>query len=223
MIKSDTPELEYELRKLIIKYSNFFMYHQWPSEHERWTELIFALVSRITNKSESEVREVIEKCNDLDLMGIEELSKIPEQKKSIDLDSTHAKRIFEQFAESGFTQIESQRSILAMHDAAKSLNELHGGKIQKYLRNYGQTMIDELSQNFSFSDMDEDDIRLSFTYWMQNTLNMPINLRTKNTDKFCGKLKITEEDLLKGADNADINIALLDDMIEQFVKDSEKS
>ncbi len=223
MATPEISEASYELKKLIIKYSDLFGYHQWPSEHERWVELIFALVSRITDKPESKVREVIENCDALDLLGIEELAKIPEKEKGIDFDSTQAKRIFELLAESGFMEKESKSSILAMHDVAKSLIDRHKGKIQIYLRKYGQRMIHELSQNFSFSEMNKKDMEFAFTYWLQNVLNMPINLGTESTTKFCEKLKITEEEFLNEADNLDINIALLDDMIEQSTKDLEKS
>lgn len=222
MAKSNISEAEFQLTKLLTKYSDLFAYHQWPSEHARWVELIFALVSRITDKPESKVREVIEECDDLGLLGVEELSEIPEAEGGIDLDFPHARRVFEFLAESGFTEGESKSSILVMHEAAKSLKERYDGRIQKYLRKYGQRMIDELSQNFSFSKMNEADVKLAFTYWLQNILNMPINLRTKSMGTFCEKLKITDEELLKEADNLNINIALLDDMIDQHIRDLEK-
>ena len=64
------------MRKLITKYSDFFVHHQWPSEHERWVELIFALVSRISDKSEFEVRGIIEKLDDYGLLDIEWVLKL---------------------------------------------------------------------------------------------------------------------------------------------------
>jgi hypothetical protein len=68
-------------------------------------------------------------------------------------------------------------------------------------------MIDELSQNFSFSKMNEEDEKYAFTYWLQNILNMPINLKTESVEKFCKKLQITYKELLKAADNLNINLA----------------
>ncbi len=232
MEKSSINEVEFQLRKLITKYSDLVVYHQWPAEQERWVELIFALVSRRSDKPEFIIRYIIEELDDLGLLDVEELSNIPKIDSNIDFHSLFAKRVIESLSESrlteegsiipGFTKEESKSSLLIMHEAAKGLMDHHDGKIQKYLRKYGQQMIDEISENFSFSGLEEKDIKYAFIYWLQNVLNMPINLRTKSTNIFCEELKIECNELVKKADELNINIALLDDMIEQYITDLEK-
>ena len=222
MAKSTTNEIEFQLRKLITKYSDFFAYHQWPSEHERWVELIFALVTRISKKPESELRDIIEELDDLGLLDIEELSNIPKVGSDIDFNSPFAKRVIESLSESKFTEEESKSSLLVMYEAAKSLMEHHDGKIQKYLRKYGQQMVDEFAENFSFSGMDKKDLRYAVTYWLQNVLNMPVNLNIESIDTFCNRSGISDEELVKEADNLNINVALLDDMIEQHMQNVKK-
>lgn len=232
MAKSTTTEIEFQLRKLITKYSDFFAYHQWPSEHERWVELIFALVTRISKKPESEIRDIIEELDDLGLLDIEELSNIPKVGSDIDFNSPFAKRVIESLSESryteegstisGFTKEESIRCLLLMYETAKSLMEHHDGKIQKYLRKYGQQMVNEFADNFSFSGMDEKDLKNAVTYWLQNVLNMPVNLKIESINTFCNTLGISDEELIKEADNLNINVALLDDMIEQHMQDTRK-
>jgi hypothetical protein len=219
MEKTNISEIEFQLNKLILRYSGLFVYHQWPSEHKRWVELIFALLTRISKKPEDRIRDIIEELDALNLLSVEELAEISEKDSGINLNDPHAKRIVAYLSESGFTEEESKNSILVMHEAAKSLKENHNGKIQEYLRVYGQRMIDELSQNFSFSKMNEEDEKYAFTYWLQNILNMPINLKTESVEKFCKKLQITYKELLKAADNLNINLALLDDMIDQYIRD----
>lgn len=232
MVRSNITDLEFQLRKLVTKYSGFFTYHQWPSEHQRWVELIFALVSRISDKPEFEVRDIIEELDDNGLLDVEELSNIPKVGSNVDFTSTWAKRIIETLSESrfteeglkklGFTEEESKRSLLVMHEAAKSLMEHHDGKIQKYFRKYGQQMIDEFTENFSFSGWDEKDLENAVTYWLQNVLNMPVNLKIENIDTFCNTLGISDEELIKEADDININVALLDDMIDQYMQDIRK-
>jgi len=232
MEKSNISEIEFQLRKLITKYSDLFVYHQWPSEHERWVELIFALVTRIGKKPESEIRDIIEELDDLELLDIEELSNISKVGNDIDFNSPFAKRVIESLSESrfteegfkkpGFTEDESKSSFLIMHEAAKSLMERHNGKIQKYLRKYGQQMVDELAQNFSFSSMDEKDIKYAFIYWLQNVLNMPLHLEAESIETFSKDFQITNEELVREADSLDINIALLDDMIDQHMQNTKK-
>ncbi len=232
MEKSNISEVEFQLRKLITKYSDLFVNHQWPSEHERWVELIFALVTRISKKPESEIRDIIEELDDLELLDIKELSNISKVGNDIDFNSPFAKRVIESLSESrfteeelkkpGFTEEESKRSLSVMHEAAKGLMEHHSGKIQKYLRKYGQQMVDELAENFSFTGMEEKDIKYAFIYWLQNVLNMPVNLNTESIDTFCNRLGISGEKLVKEADNLNINVALLDDMIEQHISDEKR-
>ena len=222
MAKSNISEVEFQLRKLLVKYSDLFAYHQWPSEHERWIELLFALVTRICRKPETEVRDVIEELDDLGLLDVEELSEIPAAGGHIDFNSTNARHLIQVLSESGFTKEESRNTVLVMHEASTSLERHHDGKIQKYIRKYGQRMIDELSENFSFSKMRKHDVELAFTYWLQNVLNMPVNLKTKSTDAFCERFKVTDEKLVREADRMDVNLALLDDMILNWLVQEKK-
>lgn len=217
MNKSNITEVEFQLRKLITKYSGLFAYHQWPSEQERWIELIFALVARISKKPEPEVREAIEFLDNLGLLDVKELSNIPKVENNLDMSTPLSKRIVEFLSESGFTEEDSKRNLLVMHEAAKSLIKHHDGKVQKYLRKYGQLMVNEISDSFSFSEMNEKDVKYAITYWLQNVLNMPLHLKTESTEKFCEEYQTTNEDLVKEADTLDINIALLDDMIDQYM------
>lgn len=212
-------EVDFQLRKIINQYANLFVYHQWPSERERWIELIFALTTSISDKSEFKVRDIIKKLDNLGLLSATELSQIPKTNDGIDFDFPHVKRIVEFLSESGFTEKESKSSALVMYEAAKSLKEHYDGKIQKYLRSYGERMLEELYQNFSFSSINEDDVKYAFTYWLQNVLNMPLSLKTKNMEKFCKKLQITDKELLKSADDAGVNFAWLDDVIDKYISD----
>jgi hypothetical protein len=219
MKESDVSEMEFQLMKLFNKYADLFEYHQWPLEHLRWVELIFALVSRISDKPGSELRDIIEELDYLELLDMGELSQIPESKDGIDLDFPRARRIVEFLSEAGLTEEESRSSVLVMHEAANNLKRLYEGKIQEYIRKYGRQMMDELSQHFPFSKMNEADIKYAFTYWLQNVLNMPISLEDENIERFCRKFGKEPEELLEAADKLDINLALLDDAIEQYMED----
>lgn len=217
MGRSNLSEMEFQLRKLITRYNDIFEYHQWPSENRRWVELIFALITRISDIPEDEIRDIIEELDDLELLNLEALSEISDVKGKINLNNPNARHIFEYLLESGFTKEESKSSIQVMHEVAKSLMKNYDGKIQKYLRKYGQQMIDELPRNFSFSKMSDEDVNYAFTYWLQNVLNMPIRLPTKSFDAFCRKLNVGSDELIEEADRLDINLALVDDMIQLYL------
>ncbi len=151
-------EVEFKVMKLISENLELFTNFQWPSEQERWKELIFALITRISNKPENEVRLTIEKLNTLGLLDVEMLAVS-------DLESNfNQKRIMWILLESGFEEEESKSYILVMQEAAQSLMNNHDGKIQKYMRFYGQKMIDEINQNFSFTNMNDKDVEYAFIY-----------------------------------------------------------
>jgi hypothetical protein len=224
-------ETEFQLRKLLTKYSDLFAYHQWPSEQERWVELIFALISRISPRPEVEIRDMITELDTLGLLDIEELADIPTKEGSLDTDYPHAKRILVTMTENrfswegdkvpGLSEEEAEKSLLAIYEAASSLYNNHEGKIQKYLRGYGRQMIEELQDHFSFTALEEEDLAYAFGYWLQNVLNMPIILRSDSVDTFCDRLDITHKELIQDVDVLGINLALVDDLIEQYITDFE--
>lgn len=222
MQKTDTSEIEFHLKKIFSRYRDFFIESQWPSEHSRWIELIFALLTRISSRPQTELRDVLDEMDDIGLLEVKALSEIPEVKGGIDLSSSCARHLFEVLIESGFTKKESENSILIMHEAAKTLEKFHDGKIQRYLRKYGRQMINEISENFTFSTMDRDDVKYAFSLWLQNVLNMPISMTDHNVMEFCDKFNIGINDLVEAADRLDINLAIVDDLIKLYL-DEEKA
>jgi hypothetical protein len=98
----------------------------------------------------------------------------------------------------------------------------YDGKVQRYLRHYGQQMLDALSHDFSYSQIAKEDVRHAFTHWLQNVLNMPVAVSEPAIAKFCERRGIRAEELLKVADELDINVALLDDMIANYVSEDLK-
>jgi hypothetical protein len=229
---SSMSETEFQLRKLSIKYSDFFAYHQWTSEHKRWVELVFALVTKVSSKPDFQVRPAIEFLDDCGVLEIKELSEIPKVGTSLDFDCSLAHRIVETLSEPiltedgdtipAFDEIESKRILVVLHEAAKSLTQHYDGKVQLCLRKYGQKILDELCDKFLFGDLGDHEVKDAITCWLQNVANVPLYRRTEANKEFCEKLKISTEELVEEADRLDINIALLDDMIEQSIKDSKR-
>ena len=215
---STMPEIEFQLRKLYTRYSEYFMYHQWPSEHARWVELAFALVSKISEKPEAEVREAVEDLDELRLLETEKLAAVVDE-DGLDMEHTDARRILESLTESDFSEEGAKNSLRAIAEAASSLEVHHGGKIQRYLRHYGQLMLEELPRHFTFSQMGDADVKEAFTYWLQNVLDMPVSLESEEVKTFCRNLEIDIRQLEEEADRQEINLALLDDMITQYIAD----
>jgi hypothetical protein len=214
--KSNISEAEFQLRKLFYSNLDIFNFHQWPREGLRWAELLFSLLSRINYNHLDILRDMIGRLDYLELLDVEKLAYIQEFKGNVDLNSPYASRISEILYEYGFNGDESMNSIQTMHEAAKNLMENHSGMIQKYFRKYGQMMLDEINQNFSFSKMNKDEVRYAFTFWLQNVLNMPISLQDQNTKDYCARLGLKPEEFMEVADKLDINLAVVDDLISNL-------
>lgn len=213
-------DLAYQLRKLYLKYGETFAFYQWPSEHQRWTELLFALATQLCDQHEDRLRDAIDLLDDLGLLDVDVLASIPLANSGIDLQSEAARRIGELLRESGLSEVQTKECVRAFHDAAVSLKQLHDGKIQRYLRHYANQILQELPQHFRFTGENEAAFRNAFTYWLQNVLNVPLNFDTTNVKEFRDKFGVSTDQLVKTADELDLNIALVDDLIDLYIDES---
>ena len=69
MPSSDYDEVRFQLRKAILLYANAVAHpHRWLWEKERWSELVFALLTRATSVPERSVREAVNALSALDLL-----------------------------------------------------------------------------------------------------------------------------------------------------------
>jgi hypothetical protein len=124
-------------------------------------------------------------------------------------------RSVEVLEEEGFSPEEAQRGITSIWDAASTFEERYGGKVQVYLRQYGERMLDEVQDEFSFTELESGQVDYAFRYWLQNVLNMPVNLPLDSVDALAEECGITTEELVQAADNLDLNVALMDDIVQQ--------
>jgi hypothetical protein len=216
MKKPATHQAMFRIRKLFHQYANSVDYHRWPDENHRWNELLLSLLLTISDKHQNYIRNIIEELSTLGLLNVDELVALPSVNGKVDTDSDHALKIAETLKEYEFTDEECEDSILIMHEAAKSLKERHNGKVQRYLRKYGQLMLDQLNKDFSFSKMNQTDVKNAFTFWLQNVMNMPISLEDEHIIEFCNKFGISPKELTDFADEIDLNVAVLDDLIKNW-------
>lgn len=215
MNESELSQIEFELRKLIVRYAELFEYHRWPSEHARWVELGFALLSTVSQLPEPQVREAVETLDALDLLEIDPLASAD--------DALAVQRITSVLEEAGFSTENARRGALGLRDAARSLTRKHGGKVQRYLRQYGRQMLNDLDEEFSFETLDADEVDRAFRYWLQNALNMPIELPHPAVATFAFEHGVSRADLVEAADSLGLNLALLDDIIVQRDLDTRKT
>jgi hypothetical protein len=188
--------------------------HKWPWEQERWHELVFCLLARVAHSPEvvPAARETAEIFASLNLLEIESLARVMGSNGEVDFSKRETVLMLEILKRQGFNDEQARAAVTTICEAALAAHRRFGGKIQRYLRKYGELMLDELSQNFAFSRMSKEDMRLAFTHWLQNVLNMPVPVSHPAVKTLCDEYGITIGQLTELADREDLNVALMDEL-----------
>lgn len=189
--------------------------HLWFWEGARWHELLFCIAARTSGVEETALRALISELNDLELIQVESLAALPRSDGGIvDNEAPAFKFLADTMARYAVSPDHVRRTVTAFADAAITIDKAFDGRVQKYLRHYGERMLKELGQHFSFADLSEEEIVDAFTEWLQNCLTMPLSLRDADMRAFCEGRGTTVEALIEAADAANVNVAYLDDLVQ---------
>lgn len=194
--------------------------YRWPWEKARWHELVFCLLARIADSPEGSAiaRETTHIFVDLDLLEIEPLAKLASNKDGLDYSALEPAVMLQILERQGYNADQAKAAVTTICEAAHAVQAQFDGHVQRYLRQYGNRMLDEIGQHFKFSNMKQEDVRYAFTHWLQNVLDMPLPLFSKNVNALCRKLDIEVADLVRVADHNDVNVALVDDWASDYVE-----
>jgi hypothetical protein len=210
-------EVQYLLRQaVVVDGPSLASSHVWISERERWKELVFALLTALTSRPHSEVRAVVDQMDDAGLLDVDMLGQVGEERRRGVAPGAHARSVLDFLREGGFAEEEIASGLDAMCDAALSLQQRFDGKVQRYLRRYGELMLDEIEDLFQFTTLDADAARSAFTYWLQNVLNMPLPLLDEPVRTASRHLGVEPDELVLAADELDLNLAFLDDVLLSY-------
>jgi hypothetical protein len=202
------------------RFEPMFERYQWPWETARWHELVFCLLVRIDDSPPgiAVARETTEILVNLDLLEVGVLAKAVTGKGEPDFPEPELALMTGILRRQGYDNTEAEIAVVTICEAAYALQQGFDGKVQKYLRKYGELMISELPENFSLSRMSEEDTNHAFANWLQNVLNMPVAFSNPSVKALCEKLSIKPEELSDIADTNDINLALVDDWAADYLK-----
>jgi hypothetical protein len=192
--------------------------HLWPWETKRWHELVFCLLTTI---SEPEIlpettREVTRALSEWRLLEVDVLASLNPSKNEQDASNPVLITMMTILQQSGFDADKARIAVTAICEAAAGLKQRYEGKVQKYFRKYGVLILDEVAQNFSFTQLNHEDTRKAFSIWLQNTLNMPVPVLSPIAEKVCEQLGAEYKTLIDAADKLDINVAWLDEALQEY-------
>ena len=209
------------VEELMLRYPVPTERYRWAAEEARWGELVYAILARIgapgvPSERAATARDLLFEMNKLAVRDLAAME--PSGTTSA---TSHANAVATVLLGVGFSESEARRAVAALAETAENVERHYDGKPQRYLREYGQRMLEELPERFTFDEFAADDVRYAFTLWLQNVLNMPVTLRSPEMSVFCERYDVTVEELVAAADVQDINLALLDDLVAEHVAELE--
>lgn len=200
-------ELRDELRELVERYDEYLAQFPFPQEQERWKDLVLCLFSQCVENNEEKVVKAVDLLDELNLLTCDQLG-------SIDLQGSEGERLASLIlARLGYSQDEASRVKRVLAHAAKTIQRDHGGKVQRFLRNHGLAAREELANKLFTDDITDARIKFAVTQWLQDSAGFPISLEHRSITDFCNARGITVQDLLLAADDIDLNVSLLDDLM----------
>jgi len=201
-------DIKKQLQDLYFKHSEDLGEYAWLYESDRWLELVFCLINQCVDQNPNVTREAAEMLQNLNLLESENMIYLD---KTEDERAVTARYIFKAY---GFSEKEASQAAGILARIAKTVNSDYRGKIQFYLRKHGAAMREELLKAIGGEFMEEHKLRYALSHWLQNTLSMPISMEHQAVLDFCKANKVSLEDLLGQADDLDLNIALIDDLLD---------
>ncbi len=193
------------LRKLLVSHPDFTEDHTWAYEHDRWAELIYALLSRLVPEERVDVRTAVRKLSDLNLLEgptMDETERAQRERESLLV-----------MEEEGFTPEEALQAQTVVQEVSSAIQEKFCGKVQFFLRDHAEMMLRQLCENIQFSAFDAAQAEQGFALWLQNSCNLPLSVFDHHVIEFGERYDISLPALVTAADNLNLNLALMDDLI----------
>jgi len=180
----------------------------WPSETARWMELLVCLVHQVRASGDiKEVRRALAIWRELKLIRPPDLTSVTKGGQDEIVLQVVLKR-------HGFNEEEASRAVSVAVRAASEVTTRYAGKLQRCLRAHAEAARDELLNAFAEVGVPAERLRFALTHWLQNTTNAPLSLEHESVVAFCTAHDISLQDLREAADELDVNLSQLDDLLD---------
>ena len=185
----------------------------WPSETDRWMELLVCVLHQVRREGPiTEVREALLLWRELGLISPAALASLAQEEEyEIALRIALRRR--------GFSAEEAQEGVAVARELAAAVLARYDGKIQLFLRRHAEAALEELADALGGAGVPADTLRFALTHWLQNATNAPLSLGHESVEAFCRKHELSAEQVRAAADDLDLNLALLDDLLEAAARD----
>lgn len=206
-------------RFLLRRWQNFtgpLDVYRWPWEKARWHELVFCLLLRAGRpRLEPEAaRKIVDVLASLDMLQVESLAQCLSPDGNLDPSAADLEVMRALLERAGVDSSKGRAAIKALCEMAEALSRGFDGRVQRYLRLYAERMLSELGTHFPVTALSPEDLRHVFTHWLQNVADLPIGRSGPELDRMAANLGVKPDDVVRSADRLDLNLALLDDILD---------
>lgn len=203
------------LAAMLEEYQPSFDEHQWPLETMRWNELVFCVLE--TFGSEHAAKAVARAMSELDLIEVAKLAELADG-VATGKPARRARLILGLLEEAGFSEQASDKAVRTLCEAARAIDFRYRGKVQRLLRRGVDPLVQSMVKDLGLHTMSEEQARQTIIRWLQNVLNLPVYLERESTRVFCREMQTSPAELVAAADQIDINVAILDELIERWYR-----
>jgi hypothetical protein len=207
---------------LILQIFNAYETHpdqpRWIRESERWYELVACILTTVAEPemAPEAIRELTEMLEWAHLLDIDLLGSLgPIGKEDVDAHPVVV-TLTTLLRQGGFNEEESRKVVSAIIEVARGFRKHYQGKVQHYLRQQGERMLEEASKTFAFSQLNSEETHHAFSLWFQNALNIPLPTADPITERACARLGTDYSALVEAADAVGVNVALLDNALRAY-------
>jgi hypothetical protein len=203
------------LTQLFAEYEPSFEEFQWPVESMRWNELAFAILE--TFGSELHARAAARAMSELDLLEPRKLARVAQTDETGE-DAERGQFILGILVEAGFNRRDARLALTTLCEAATAIEDRYSGRVQRLLRTHGRTLVENIVDELELKELDREQATRTIVRWLQNVLNLPVYLERESCRVFCHEFQTTPEELVAAADELDINVALVDELLERWYR-----
>jgi endonuclease III len=182
----------------------FLEEYPWEFEHDRWAEMLICLLIGIGVEANS-ARSIVSTLTELEVMSVAGLAQANQEQQ------TFIRRVLVQSRVDDRT---ADKAVALFKSVAAAINKRWNGHLQRLLREYGQTMTNDLATLLAENGVERRIAQKVATLWLQNVANIPIVLPDdSHIQGFCRHSRISQGQLLETADRLGLNVTVLDDLL----------
>lgn len=179
-------------------------YH-WEVEESRWEELVACLLIGAGVDSAA-ARSAVDLLGSLQYMAPSALASANKQEHAF---------LVAALQRVGVDAGKADQLVSVLVNLASTVRKRWSGFIQRYLREHGTRMAEDLEAILKKEGLEAQDARRAAILWLQNVANLPLLASGEERVRtFCSRHNISDRALLEAADSLGLNVAVIDDLLE---------